>query len=123
MCFLNTPTHLSALPPINPPHTPHTHNTHTNKQKSPPTLQSGILDKYGVELIGAKLPSIDRAEDRELFKQAMARIGLKVRVCFECCGRLCVCVGPPRRQGSSHWAPNTPPPPPNPPPPPLSRCR
>jgi carbamoyl-phosphate synthase large subunit len=30
-----------------------------------------------VELIGAKLPSIDRAEDRELFKQAMARIGLK----------------------------------------------
>lgn len=38
---------------------------------------SGILDKYGVELIGAKLPSIDRAEDRELFKQAMKRIGLK----------------------------------------------
>jgi carbamoyl-phosphate synthase large subunit len=31
--------------------------------------ESGILDKYGVELIGAKLPSIDRAEDRELFKQ------------------------------------------------------
>jgi hypothetical protein len=44
---------------------------------SPPPLQSGILEKYGVELIGAKLPSIDRAEDRELFKQAMARIGLK----------------------------------------------
>lgn len=43
---------------------------------SPPS-QSGILEKYGVELIGAKLPSIDRAEDRELFKQAMARIGLK----------------------------------------------
>jgi len=39
--------------------------------------ESGILDKYGVELIGAKLPSIDRAEDRELFKQAMKRIGLK----------------------------------------------
>jgi hypothetical protein len=37
----------------------------------------GMLDKYGVELIGAKLPSIDRAEDRELFKQAMKRIGLK----------------------------------------------
>lgn len=31
--------------------------------------ESGILDKYGVELIGAKLPSIDRAEDRDLFKQ------------------------------------------------------
>jgi len=40
--------------------------------------ESGVLDKYGVELIGAKLPSIDRAEDRELFKQAMKRIGLKV---------------------------------------------
>lgn len=33
-------------------------------------LQQGILDKYNVELIGAKLPSIDKAEDRELFKQA-----------------------------------------------------
>lgn len=31
--------------------------------------ESGILDKYGIELIGAKLPSIDRAEDRDLFKQ------------------------------------------------------
>lgn len=39
--------------------------------------EQGILKKYGVELIGAKLPSIDRAEDRELFKQAMKRIGLK----------------------------------------------
>ncbi|KAK9816811.1 hypothetical protein WJX72_005323 [[Myrmecia] bisecta] len=42
--------------------------------------ESGILDKYGVELIGAKLPSINRAEDRELFKQAMKRIGLKTPV-------------------------------------------
>lgn len=40
-------------------------------------VQQGILDKYGVELIGAKLPSINKAEDRELFKQAMAEIGLK----------------------------------------------
>jgi hypothetical protein len=30
-----------------------------------------------VELIGAKLPSINKAEDRELFKQAMKKIGLK----------------------------------------------
>ncbi len=43
----------------------------------PCCLQSGILDKYGVELIGAKLPSINKAEDRELFKQAMVKIGLK----------------------------------------------
>jgi len=40
--------------------------------------ENGMLDKYGVELIGAKLPSIDRAEDRELFKQSMKRIGLAV---------------------------------------------
>ncbi|KAJ9522284.1 hypothetical protein QJQ45_008119 [Haematococcus lacustris] len=40
--------------------------------------EKGMLDKYGVELIGAKLPSIDRAEDRELFKQSMKRIGLAV---------------------------------------------
>ncbi|NJR41278.1 MAG: hypothetical protein HC767_00115 [Akkermansiaceae bacterium] len=31
--------------------------------------ESGVLEKYGVELIGAKLPSIDRAEDRDLFKK------------------------------------------------------
>ncbi len=42
-----------------------------------PCKQAGILEKYGVELIGAKLPSIDRAEDRLLFKNAMTKIGLK----------------------------------------------
>lgn len=31
--------------------------------------ESGILEKHGVELIGAKLESIDRAEDRDLFKK------------------------------------------------------
>jgi len=36
----------------------------------------GVLDKYGVELIGAKLPAIKKAEDRALFKEAMERIGL-----------------------------------------------
>ena len=36
----------------------------------------GVLDKYGVELIGAKKEAIDKAEDREKFKQAMTRIGL-----------------------------------------------
>src|SRR6201988_2038168 len=39
---------------------------------------SGILDKYGVELIGAKLEAIKKAEDRLLFKDAMIRIGLEV---------------------------------------------
>src|SRR3984885_12834973 len=38
--------------------------------------EAGILDKYGVELIGAKIDSIKRAEDRLLFKDAMREIGL-----------------------------------------------
>jgi carbamoyl-phosphate synthase large subunit len=40
--------------------------------------ESGVLDRYGVELIGAKLHAIKKAEDRDLFKQAMTRIGLEV---------------------------------------------
>ncbi len=36
----------------------------------------GVLDRYAVELIGAKLPAIRKAEDRELFKAAMEKIGL-----------------------------------------------
>src|ERR1700761_5857412 len=37
---------------------------------------AGILDKYNVELIGAKLEAIKKAEDRLLFKDAMTKIGL-----------------------------------------------
>ncbi len=40
--------------------------------------ESGVLEKYGVELIGAKLPAIKKAEDREFFKEAMQNIGLSV---------------------------------------------
>jgi carbamoyl-phosphate synthase large subunit len=40
--------------------------------------KSGVLAKYGVELIGAKLGAIEMAEDRLLFKEAMARIGVPV---------------------------------------------
>jgi carbamoyl-phosphate synthase large subunit len=36
----------------------------------------GILERYGVELIGAKVPAIKKAEDRDLFKAAMEKIGL-----------------------------------------------
>jgi carbamoyl-phosphate synthase large subunit len=36
----------------------------------------GVLDKYGVAMIGATKEAIDKAEDREKFKQAMTRIGL-----------------------------------------------
>ena len=37
----------------------------------------GVLDKYDIELIGAKPDAIDKAEDRERFKAAMERIGLE----------------------------------------------
>ncbi|MBI1746593.1 MAG: carbamoyl-phosphate synthase large subunit [Acidobacteria bacterium] len=40
--------------------------------------EAGLLDKYGVELIGAKLPAVKIAEDRRLFKRAMQDIGLEV---------------------------------------------
>jgi carbamoyl-phosphate synthase large subunit len=36
----------------------------------------GVLEKYGVEMIGASRQAIDKAEDREKFKAAMAKIGL-----------------------------------------------
>jgi carbamoyl-phosphate synthase large subunit len=40
--------------------------------------KNGVLEKYGVELIGAKLEAIEKAEDRLLFKEAMQRIGVQV---------------------------------------------
>ncbi|MDY6009766.1 MAG: carbamoyl-phosphate synthase large subunit [Duodenibacillus sp.] len=39
--------------------------------------REGVLEKYGVELIGARPDSIDKAEDRQRFKQAMDKIGLE----------------------------------------------
>ncbi len=39
--------------------------------------ENGVLDKYGVELIGAKIDAIKKAEDRLLFKDAMRKIGLE----------------------------------------------
>ncbi len=40
--------------------------------------ERGILERYGVELIGAKFEAIKKAEDRDLFKKAMVHIGLAV---------------------------------------------
>ncbi len=40
--------------------------------------KNGVLAKYEVELIGAQLPAIEKAEDRQLFKAAMERIGVPV---------------------------------------------
>ncbi len=39
-------------------------------------FERGVLDKYGVEMIGASPDAIKKAEDRELFKAAMEKIGL-----------------------------------------------
>ena len=40
--------------------------------------RENILSKYGVELIGANIEAINKAEDREKFKEAMSNIGLYV---------------------------------------------
>ncbi len=40
--------------------------------------EAGVLDELGVELLGASIPSIHKAEDRQLFHEAMDRIVLKV---------------------------------------------
>ncbi len=37
----------------------------------------GVLDKFGVTMIGATADAIDMAEDRALFREAMTRIGLE----------------------------------------------
>ena len=47
-----------------------------------------MLARHNVELIGAKLDAIRMAEDRQLFKEAMARIGLKTPQS----GTACTCV-------------------------------
>ena len=41
-------------------------------------VREGVLEKYGVEMIGASREAIDMAEDRELFRRAMTEIGLEV---------------------------------------------
>ena len=40
--------------------------------------KSGVLERYGVEMIGCDLAAIERGEDRKLFNEAMAEIGLEV---------------------------------------------
>ncbi|HEX7478016.1 MAG TPA: carbamoyl-phosphate synthase large subunit [Polyangiales bacterium] len=44
--------------------------------------KAGVLEKYGVELIGASVEAINKAEDRALFNAAMAKIGLSVARSF-----------------------------------------
>lgn len=42
--------------------------------------ERGILDKYGVELIGSQIESINKAEDRQLFLEAMKKIGMDMPI-------------------------------------------
>ncbi|MCP3871316.1 MAG: carbamoyl-phosphate synthase large subunit [Gammaproteobacteria bacterium] len=39
-------------------------------------VREGVLEEYGVEMVGATREAIDKAEDRDLFRQAMRKIGL-----------------------------------------------
>ncbi|WP_456375722.1 carbamoyl-phosphate synthase large subunit [Thiolapillus sp.] len=41
-------------------------------------VREGVLEQFGVEMIGASREAIDKAEDRDLFRKAMLRIGLEM---------------------------------------------
>ncbi len=42
------------------------------------TAETGVLDRFGVEMIGASVASIQKAEDRDRFRKSMERIGLRI---------------------------------------------
>src|SRR5512145_196962 len=46
--------------------------------------ETGILDRFGVKLIGASIEAIQKAENRQRFKDAMTRIGMKVPASGTC---------------------------------------
>jgi carbamoyl-phosphate synthase large subunit len=46
-------------------------------------VEQGILEKYGVEMIGAKYDAIMRGEERDLFKEAMAEVGIETLRSYE----------------------------------------
>lgn len=60
--------------------------------------KDGTLDKYGVEMIGCDLAAIERGEDRKLFNEAMAEIGLRSRA------RAMPTAWPTPRLSPSAWA-------------------
>ena len=57
--------------------------------------RAGVLEKYGVEMIGARAAAIDMAEDRKLFREAMDRIGLESP-------RAVIASSPPIRDAEGH---------------------
>ena len=40
--------------------------------------KAGVLDKYGVKVIGVNLDAIERGEDREIFKETMQKLGIDI---------------------------------------------
>lgn len=73
--------------------------------------QSGVLAKHNVELIGAKLDAIRMAEDRQLFKEAMQRIGLKTPQSGTACTYVsqlhkprCLCLLPTLSREIAGWS-------------------
>ena len=75
------PVHWSVVSRIIEKERPHallpTMGGQTGLNCSLDLAREGVLDAFGVELIGANREAIDKAEDRELFRAAMARIGLE----------------------------------------------
>ena len=61
-------------------HTPSTMRTLTALNTAMSLCKNGTLDKYGVEMIGAKADAIERGEDRLIFKELMLKIGLDVAI-------------------------------------------
>ena len=57
--------------------------------------RQGVLEEFGVEMIGARAAAIDMAEDRKLFREAMERIGLESP-------RACIASSPPIRDEKGH---------------------
>jgi len=57
--------------------------------------RQGVLEKFGVEMIGARAEAIDKAEDRKLFREAMDKIGLESP-------RAAIASSPPIRDEQGH---------------------
>ena len=57
--------------------------------------RQGVLEKFGVEMIGARAEAIDKAEDRKLFREAMDKIGLESP-------RAAIASSPPVRDAQGH---------------------
>ena len=53
--------------------------------------KAGVLDKYGVKVIGVNLDAIERGEDREIFKETMQKLGIDTPRSGICPHSRCLC--------------------------------